>query len=156
MASTVKNLIEISGLADNLPQHPTVFKQFTVQETLVLPEAKPDIEQIVKVIAQVVITSTRVIKTPVGTSLEGQHLSGYKLIIEGEIMQKIEYVADECTQSVHATHFNVPFSTFIVLPPRFAIGTPVMVTPYIEDMYVEMLDKRTIFKNVILLLDASI
>lgn len=154
MASTVKNLIEISGLADSLPVNPTVFREFTVHETLVMPEAKPDVEQILKVIAQAGITSTRVIRTPIGRSLEGQILSGFKLIVEGEILQKIEYVADKCNQSVHAVHFNIPFSTFIVLPSNYTIGTPVAVTAYIEDIYVETIDKRTIFKNVMLLLDA--
>ena len=155
MASTVKNLIEISGLADSLPANSTVFKQFTVQETLELPEAKPDIEQIVKVIAQVEITSTRLITTGTGKSLEGQILTGLKLIVEGEIRQKIEYVADECTQPVHAAHFNVPFSTFIVIPKTHNIGEPILITPYIEDLYVELIGKRTIFKNVILFLDAT-
>lgn len=155
MNSMVKNLIEYSGLADTLPENPTAFKQFSVQETLCLPDAKPDIEQIVKVVAQVVITSTKVIRTPVGESLEGQILTGYKLIVEGEIRQKIEYVADEPTQSVHAAHFNMPFSTFIVLPGTFSIGTPIIVTGYIEDIFAEMIDKRCIFKNVTLLLDAS-
>lgn len=154
MASIVKNLIEISGLADNLPENPTAFKQFTVQEMLVLPLAKPDIEQIVKVLAEVVITSIRVIKTPVAISLEGQILTGFKLVVEGEVRQKIEYVADEPTQSVHAAHFDIPFSTFIVLPDTFIIGTPITVTGYIEDIFVEMIDKRTIFKNVTILLDA--
>jgi len=155
MASTVKNLIEISGLADSLPSNVSIFKQFTVQGTLVLPEAKPDIEQIVKIIAQAVVTSTRLITTGVGKSLEGQILTGLKLIVEGEIRLKLEYVADECTQSVHAAHFNVPFSTFIVIPATHKIGDPILVTPYIEDLYVEPIDKRTIFKNVILLLDAT-
>lgn len=159
MATVVKNLIEIAGLADPAvlaALAPTVFKQFVVQETLELPEAKPDIEQIVKVIAQVVITSTRVIRTPAGTSMEGQVLTGYKLVVEGEVRQKIEYVADECTQSVHAAHFSVPFSTFIVLPTTYTLGTPVTVTPYIEDIYVELINERTIFKNVIILLNAVI
>lgn len=156
MATVVTNLIEISGLADTLPQNPTIFKQFIVQEALELPEAKPDIEQIVKVVAQVVVLSTKVIRTPVAVSLEGQRLTGFKLVVEGEVRQKIEYVADECTQAVHAAHFNVPFSTFIVLPPTYAIGTPVHVTGYIEDIFVEMIDKRTIFKNVTILLDATL
>lgn len=155
MASIVKNLIEIAGLADKLPEHPTAFKQFTVQEMLKLPIAKPDIEQIVKVVAQVVITSTKVIRTPKGTSLEGQILTGFKLIIEGEVRQKIEYVADEVTQSVHAAHYDVPFSTFIVLPNTFVVGTPVTVMAYIEDIFIEMINKREMFKNVTILLDAT-
>jgi hypothetical protein len=155
MASIVKNLIEIAGIADQLPIDPTAFKQFTVQEMLKLPIAKPDIEQIVKVVAQVVITSTKVIRTPKGTSLEGQILTGFKLIIEGEVRQKIEYVADEVTQSVHAAHYDVPFSTFIVLPNTFVVGTPVTVMAYIEDIFIEMINKREMFKNVTILLDAT-
>jgi hypothetical protein len=155
MASIVENLIQISGLADDLPQNPTAFKQFTLQETLTVPAVKPDIEQIVKVVAEVVIISTKVIRTPQGVSLEGQNLTGLKLIIEGEVRQKIEYVACEPTQSVHAVHFDIPFSAFIVLPLGFPIGTPITVTGYLEDIYVEMLDCRTIFKNVTILLDAE-
>lgn len=155
MANLVSNLIEYAGIADNLPEAPEAFKQFNVQETVCLPAAKPDIEQIVKVMAEVVITSTRVIKTPVATSLEGQILTGYKLVVEGEVMQKIEYVADEPTQSVHAAHFNVPFSTFIVLPSDYVMGTPLVVTGYIEDIYAKQIDKRCIFKNITVLVTAE-
>lgn len=154
MASRVYDLIEVSGLADELPINPVNFKQFSVQETLSIPEVKPDVEQIVSVIAKVVIKSTNVIDTPVGTSREGQILTGKKLVVEGVIVQKVEYVADIPTQKVHAAHFNMPFSTFIVLPSSFELGTPIEVTGYIEDIYIQLLDKRKIFKNVTILLDA--
>jgi len=161
MASIVKNLIEYAGIADasQLPAlNPAgaAFKQFTVEENLTIPQAKPDIEQIVRVMAEVIITSTKVIKTPAGTSLEGQILTGWKVIIEGYVNQKIEYVADEPTQSVHAAHFKIPFSTFIVLPPSpdFSKDKVVTVIPYIEDIYAQQTDKRHIFKNITLLLHA--
>lgn len=153
MSIYVSDLIEYAGIAENLPDVPTAFKQFSVQETVCLPPAKPDIEQIVKVIAEVVTISTRVITTPIATSMEGQILTGFKLIVEGEMRQKIEYVADEPTQSVHAAHSNVPFSTFIVLPADFAIGTPLVATGYIEDVFAVARDKRTIFKNIVILID---
>jgi hypothetical protein len=161
MASVVKGLIDFGGLADQFPESPENFKQFSVQENLVIPIAKPDVEQIVSVYAKVKINSTMVIKTPGTpgapvTSYEGQILTGFKLIVEGALEQKIEYVADEPTQSVHAAHFCIPFSTFIVLPDDFEVGTPVTVTGYIEDIFVELLDKRSIFKNVTILLDAQI
>lgn len=155
MANFVNNLIEYAGVADNLPEAPKAFKQFNVQETMCIPTAKPDIEQIIKVMAEVIITSTRVIKTPKATSLEGQILTGYKLIVEGEVRQKVEYVADEPSQSVHAAHFNMPFSTFIILPEDFVIGTPLVVTGYIEDIYAQQIDKRCIFKNITVLLTAE-
>lgn len=154
MASKVFGLIEVSGLADTLPDNPVNFKQLSIQETLSIPTAKPDVEQIVSVVAEINIKNTSVINTPTGTSTEGQKLTGKKLIVEGVISQKVEYVADEPTQSVHAAHFSVPFSTFIVLPETFELGTMVEVIGYIEDIFVQLLDKRTIFKNVTILLDA--
>ncbi|MCM8709597.1 DUF3794 domain-containing protein [Clostridium sp. SYSU_GA19001] len=158
MGSIVKGLIDYSGIAikSDFPINPRSFKQFTVQEDLEIPSAKPDIEQIVRVIAQVVITNTRVIVTPVSTSYEGQILTGRKLIVEGELVQKIEYVADEPAQSVHAAHFTVPFSTYIVLDSSYTDGDIVTVVPYIEDIYVQQIDKRKLFKNVALFLHAVI
>jgi hypothetical protein len=154
MASVIKGLIECSGITNVFPENPKAFKQLTVQENITIPSVKPDVEQLLRVIANVEIIATRVIKTPVSTSQEGQVLTGYKLLIEGELNQKIEYVADEPTQSVHAAHFNVPFSTFIILPADFREGSLVTVVPYIEDIYIQQLDKRNLFKNVVLFLNA--
>lgn len=156
MSSIIKGLIEYSGIADILPDKPTSFKQLTVQENLTIPSVKPDVEQIVRVLAEVKIITTRVIKTPVSVSAEGQILTGWKLVVEGELLQKLEYVADEPTQSVHAAHFRVPFSTYIVLPEDFSEGSIVAVTPYIEDIYIQQLDKRHLFKNVVLFINATI
>jgi uncharacterized repeat protein (TIGR01451 family) len=138
-----------------LPVAPTSFKQISVDENVRIPVQKPDIEQILNVLVDVVITNTRVIETLKGISIEGQILTGFKLIIEGKINQKIEYVADEPTQSVHAAHFVKPLSTFIVLPEQYVPGTPVGVEAFVEDVFTEQLDKRTIFKNVTFRLLAS-
>lgn len=159
MAKIINNLIEYAGIADNFPTNPTNFKQLSVQENLELPCAKPDIEQITRVMADIRILRTKVIHTPgsaavPAVSFEGQMLTGNKLSVEGVLIQKIEYVADEPTQSVHAAHFSVPFSTFIVLPANFVKGTIVNVIPYIEDIYVKQIGKRNIFKNVTIILDA--
>lgn len=156
MGKKVCGLIEISGISDIKPINPTMFKQLSVQENLEIPSAKPDIEQIVSVNVGIKIKNTYVINTPVGFSREGQNLTGHKLVVEGLLIQKVEYVADEPTQSVHAAHFEVPFSTYIVLPLGFVPGTKLDVTGYIEDIYVQLLCKRTIFKNVTILLDARI
>jgi len=155
MASYVRGLIEYSGVADTLPTTPIAFKQISVQENFEIPCAKPDIEQIIRVVAEVKITSTKIIQTPVATSLEGQVLSGWKLIVEGEVCQKIEYVADEPTQSVHAAHVCIPFSSFIVLPGGWIPGTPVIVKGYIEDIFAKQVGKRKIFKNITILLNAE-
>ena len=60
MASVMRNFIEIEGINTNcIPKDATSFKQFNVEETVCIPVAKPDIEQIIKIIVESEITSTR-------------------------------------------------------------------------------------------------
>lgn len=126
----------------------STFKQLSREEFVKIPCQKPDAEQILNTLVDIVITDTKVINTIQGVSLEGQKLTGLKLIVEGILNQKVEYVADEPSQPVHAAHFRVPFSTFIVLPEGFDPATPIDVQGEVEDIFVELIDKRTIFKNI--------
>lgn len=135
---------------------PTNFKQISVDENISIPIEKPDAEDILNVIVDVEIIDTNVIKTVKGTSQEGQTLTGYKLIVNGILYQKIEYISDLPEQTVHTAEFEIPFSTFIILPENFVEGTNINVKTYVEDVYVKLLDKRNIFKNVTLRLEAEI
>jgi hypothetical protein len=156
VTSIMRNFIEIEGINGKcIPKEVASFKQFNVEETVCIPLAKPDIEQIIKIIVNAEIKSTRVIATPVGTSLEGQVLTGWKLIVEGRVNEAVQYVADLPDQPSHAAHFSIPFSTFVVLPANFVPGTPVTVTPFIEDVYAGQVGKRCILENITLLLTAE-
>lgn len=158
MASIIKNLIEYTGLAntEEFPLAPEHFKQLIIQENLVLVDSKPDIGQIIRIMTDICITGSRIIKTPIATSLEGQILTGKKIIVEGELVQHIEYAADEPNKSVHAAHFNIPFSTFIVFPDTVSMEGFVNVIPYIEDISVQRIDKRALLMNMILFLEAIV
>jgi hypothetical protein len=159
LANILKDLITYEGTAPQLPQFSeplAAVKEFNVAELLDLPPAKPNIELILKINAELVILSTKVIKTPIGQAVDKQTLTGWKVIVEGELRQVIQYVADERCQSIHGAHFNMPFSTFIVLPPDFEENQCVTVDGYIEDMYAELIGTRQIFKNITLLLVAEI
>lgn len=158
------NLCQGIGIAQQLPQNPEYFTEFWIQELVTLPEEKPDIEMLLSCMVEAEIISSRLIDTPCMKSYEGQLLSGRKLIIELKLKQKITYVADEPDQSEHSADFeNVVNSVFIVVPQRID-NTPIenlfkknkiTTTPYIEDIYCEMIDNRTIFKNITLLLDVT-
>ncbi|EJO5349533.1 DUF11 domain-containing protein, partial [Clostridium botulinum] len=127
---------------------PTSFKQLSREEYFKIPCEKPDAEEILNTLVDVEVTDTNVIKTPMITSLEGQNLTGFKLIVEGVLNQKVEYIACDQQQSVHAAHFRVPFSTFIILPENYVEGTNVEVEATVEDIYSKLVDKRTIFKSI--------
>jgi len=160
MANVVRDRVEGIGISNNIPDPGPYFKEICIPEIVTLPEAKPNMEQLISVMVDAKIVSVRVINTPTGTSKEGQHLNGRKLSVELELQQKVKYVADEPTQSVHAAHFNKLVNSIFIVVDSEINGVPVeklilqgkyRITPYIEDIFGEQLDKRTIFKNITLL-----
>lgn len=164
MGSVVRGLVDGIGIAETLPTNPLYFTEITVPETILIPNEKPDMEQLLSVMVDASVISLKLVETPIAVSHEGQHLSGCKLIIELKLREKVKYVADEPTQSVHAAHFeNVIKGVYVIVPCKInnvSIETllrkgKVIVTPYIEDIYAVMRDKRTIFKNIAILVDVT-
>ncbi len=179
MASVVRNMVNILGISDYIPASSEIYKEFSVSETVSLACKKPDIERLISSAFDAKIISVRVINTPAGaippkgvlpqvvTSSEGEKLTGKKLVVEIKFRQKIQYVADEPLQSVHGVHNEFIVSEFIVIPQTFSIGgecvTPeyllannmFLITPFIEDANVSLMDNRTICTNVLVLLQVN-
>lgn len=178
-----KELIDVSGtcnssdVTEELNLYP-YWMQMYIPETLSIPPQKPDVETINAINISVNIIRTEVIKTPRSytravppvaiPNLEGKLLSGRKLIIEGELCQKVEYTANLIDQPVHSAHFFVPFSSYIVVPEtiEFTNGTttPTIldsldvnfeVNSCIEDVSISLINTRTFLKKVTLLLYAT-
>lgn len=76
--------------------------QVVVKETLDIPAPKPDAEKILDVFKTVNVTGVDVIEN--------------KVIVRGEILLQIVYVANEPHQPVHHMHQRVPFTTFVDVP----------------------------------------
>ena len=155
-----ENNYSVIGLCDgaNTTTVVNAWTEISVPEILTIPSCKPDIEAVDKVYISAKITSTKVIETPTspGDNEEGLQLTGRKLLVDGFLCEKIIYTADEPEQSVHAAHFNIPFCAFIVIPGNVDVDTAKFcVIPCIEDVFVTILNKRTLFKNVTLFLDAK-
>jgi len=153
------------GVAKELPEHPVYFTEISILETLKIPSQKPDIEQVLSIIVEPEIISMRIADTICAKSYEGQLLSGKKLIMELKLKEKVVYVADETTQPAHAAHYeDVLRSVFVIVPKaidnipieRLLKSNKIIVYPYIEDIYVEQKDNRTIFKNITMLIDVIV
>lgn len=171
-------IIDISGLCN--PSEVTklisiypYWIQMNIPETLIIPSQKPDVEQINSINISVDIIRKEVIKVPVSPidkkgnyiqNLEGKISTGRKLIIEGQLCQKVVYTADEPQQSVHSAHFYVPFSSYIIVPKEIefdnkkiikdSLDVDFQVDACIEDIAIKMIDKRSLLKQVTLLLYA--
>lgn len=155
LKSITRNLVEYTYDNKCLPRESDNFKQLNLDELLTLPECKPDIEQIIKVSSAVKITHTKVITTPKGKSLEGMVLTGKKLIVEGRIEQKMQYVACEREQSVHVVAFSSPFLTYIVIPDTYNGCSEIIPTGFIEDVTAQLDSCRQIYMNNTLFVSAE-
>jgi hypothetical protein len=156
-------IVDIVGLCNPDDIDLSVYNFWTeivVDESLILPEQKPDIEQINSVNISVQITRKKVIPTPIsnGTNNEGKIVTGRKLIVEGLLCQSVSYTALVASQSIHTAHFQVPFSAFIVVDAIIgttdALDVNFDVIPCVEDVFIVNFSNREIFKNVNLFLQA--
>lgn len=146
---------------------PTVvdhFKEELVSEVLTIDSCKPEIERILDILVSPDVVNYRLVNTQVGESNEGQLLTGYKLVVELKLKEKITYVANEPTQSVHAQHFEFMKSIFVVLPSEvngkdtcdLVRAGRLQITPYIEAIKYRKLDCRSIHNCVMIFLDVKI
>lgn len=156
MVTHMRELIEYYGINKCDYGKLPYFKQINRDFTFCVPMQKPDIEQIVKVWVKPCILQQKVVVTPVGTSLEGQRITGHKVMIMGDITYKVEYVAlDEC-QSLHTAHANIPFCGYIVLPEEFNTNSIVITSVAVEDIYSGLVDTRCIYNNITMMLIADL
>ncbi|MGL4742682.1 MAG: hypothetical protein ACRC41_18165 [Sarcina sp.] len=148
MAKILRNLIEYNNINEYCLNNVEIFKQTNLDCIFCIPVQKPDIEQITKVWVEPCIKCEKLIKTPVGVSLEGQRTTGYKYLIEGNMCIKVEYVAFEAEESLHRVYTNVPFCVYVVMPENLnknALVTPSIV---IEDINSIQMDARCIYNNI--------
>ena len=153
-----------AGIQGALPTNSIYFKEEAITELLSIPTQKPDMENILDILVWPEIENVNLIETMEGVSNEGQRLTGAKLVVEVRLKQKVTYVAAEETQSVHAAHYEILKSMFVIIPDRIdgrkacdlLRSGKINVTPYIESVHFDMLDPRTIHKCVLLFLDVTI
>lgn len=118
-------------------------RQVVVRGTIVIPDAKPDLEQIISTDKTARIKNTRLLPD--------------KAVIEGKLTVQVVYVAFEPSQSVHHFHGQIPFTGFIDLPgalPDMDFQTDVLV----EDIKVtpSKKDPREFDVNAVLQLKAKV
>lgn len=138
--------IAFSGVCDvtKFELDNTTWKEFDVMGTIAVPIEKYSIEDVDSINVKVEIISKRVIKTPVGTNLEGKKVTGYKLIVEGLLCVGVSYVSLTPEQSVHTFHGQVPFSVFLVLPANTDITNDYIIDSCVENICVKKICERTI------------
>lgn len=156
MGSIKRNLILYNGISDCKLSNLEYFNQLNIDYTLCIPNENPDIDHVLKVWVDTCVVESEVIKTGVGKSLEGQILTGCKLIVCGDIKLKIEYVSCDAKQSVNSAHVVIPFCQYVVIPKDTSTNTLINASVRIEDIFSEKLDCKSVYNNITMMLIADL
>lgn len=152
------------GISDNFPQTVTYFQETCLMEDMTVPCQKPDIEDLLDITVSCRIDDYKLIDTNTAVSYEGQFLSGQKLIVSVLFRSQIKYVAQSCSQTIHAAHSNEFIKNVFIVVPESINGERVCdlirknkfsLTCYLEDVYAIKKDDRTVSNFITFLVDAK-
>lgn len=129
----------------------SLFKQISLKSNLSVKPSKLGIEQINSVTGNAEITDFYIIETPISTSLEGQHMTGHKLIFHGFLSLEVEYTADDEEQTVYSENYLEPFSSFVILQPEFNSDSIVSIKAKVENIYFKQTTTCCFFTNTTML-----
>ncbi|MGL4992072.1 MAG: hypothetical protein ACRCYE_03750 [Sarcina sp.] len=147
-----------------MPKTAMYFKEEILDDILIIPPQKPDMERILDIIAWAEVEDYKLIETEIGFSHEGQRLTGKKLVAEIKIKEKLTYVAAVAEQSGHAAHYEKIKSVFVILPEQIGDkytcdlvrANRIQITPYVEDLCYRKLNEREIHRCLLLFVDVKL
>lgn len=130
----------------------STFKQFNVEKEVKLYCNEPKIKEVLNVIVEPEILNSYEISTIKSTSYENQNLTGSKMVIRGILKEKIQYSVDDEVSSLYMITREELFNTFIVIPEG-VWSENIQFDVRVENVYFRLVDNKTIFKNVMLIVE---
>ncbi|MEG0710726.1 MAG: DUF11 domain-containing protein [Niameybacter sp.] len=128
-----------------IPLTPSTFKQVSLEQSLELPLDKPDIDVINTIGGQISLLKSYIIKTPKGIAIDGQTLTGSKLMVHALFEMSVEYASNEIDSCICTAHYTLPFSTFIILPENATPSANVPIDAKIQNVSWRVLNNRCFF-----------
>lgn len=87
------------------------FSELIINENLIIPRPKPNVERITNVIKNFIIYDVEVLDVNLG------NFQGRKVIIAGDLFLGFEYSAAVSSQEQHFAHYCIPFRAMIKARP---------------------------------------
>lgn len=162
--------INYTGIAQTFPYSSKYFTETCFCDVFSLPESSRNLDTILTVKSQVKVVNTKLIETPIDISVEGQHLLGYKLIVELALVHKIIYLESPLIQyccvknpALSASLGDTLKSVFIILPCsvcgvdtcKLIRRNSFTITPYIENISMQKIDTRNIYSTMDVFIDVN-
>ena len=124
------------------------FKLINISDNFFVKGDNISLESIDEIIPEIIIEKYKIIKTQKGKSLDKQNSNRYKLIIHGVIKEVIKYEVIANSSTIKVSHCQSQFSTYVVLPKDFVIGTNLELDTQIDNINFYVTSKNSYFRNI--------
>lgn len=148
MVNFARNSVLYNGISDYIPQNISSFTQGNIDRVIKIDDDFPKIDEIIKVNVSYVINNTKMVKTAIGTSLEGQKLTGYKYLSEGVFNVRIDFCSDEENGSIYTYKDIIHFNNATTLNEDIGMHSRFISNVYIEDIHCEKASENEILINI--------
>lgn len=145
----MSNNIVITGITDMDKYPPCINSKFCKQcmqsNIMCIPDQKPEVESINEVKVSICVNNFEVFNTVLGP----------KLLLNGCKNIKVLYTANNCSQSLHSAHWNIPFCEFILLKDLCYERPSLIVKEVfagIENVCVNYFDLRTLDISILFII----
>lgn len=148
MKSIIRDKTIYSGITDYIPEDIESFTQMNINKVLTIDEVLPNIDEILKVSVSTNVKDSKIVKTAIGTSLEGQHLTGYKLLTEGIFSVQVNFSSDDESNAIYIYIDNLYFNNATTLNSEINQDFRTIANVYIEDIYADKISSREVLINI--------
>lgn len=142
MNNMINDLIEYKGVSSYIPEGISSRKEFNLEEIVNLNDKYTVIDQIVKVSVNATCNNARVIKTPIGVSLDGDRLTGRKVLISSNFNIRIEYLSKE--NKIYSIKINKGIYISVIVDEGDLIRRNNIASIFIEDISGKLLNDNEI------------
>lgn len=148
MSDMIRDRIIYKGISNYIPENINSFTQMSINEVLIISDDLPCIDEILKVTVLPNIKHSKLVKTGIGLSLEGQKLTGYKYLSEGEFLIRIDFCADDSNGGVFSLKDSLFFNNATTLSENIYENSKISPSIYIEDIYAKKLSSQEILISI--------
>lgn len=147
MNINIRDSIEYQGIGGYVSENVRAIKCMDFVDYIYLPDNKPDIKEIIKVMGNIKALEGNLIRTATGKSLEGKILTGLKYQVDLIYKVRFEYIPVNFSTNIMTFDFINSIIDFINIPAETENDDIFIESAIIEDIYVELVNQRTIMLN---------
>lgn len=128
------------------------FKEININGDIYLKSNEPNIYEVASCEVEFVIVDNYTILSIENVSYENQILTGKKVIVNGLVRERIEYISDNELKTVYILFREYPLSTFMIIP-KDKKESNMNFNVELESIYFRAVSNRKIFRDINLVLE---